>query len=98
MTGLDDALVEFVVDTPAAAVPARARVNAVDTIVDTVATTWAGITEPGAVVIRDATLAVGGGRSRAGGRARPAPSTPRRRRCATRRPRTPWTTTRSTSR
>ena len=58
MTTLDDALVEFVVDTPAAAVPGRARANAVDTIVDTVATTWAGIGEPGAAVIRDATLAV----------------------------------------
>ncbi len=58
MTSLDDALVEYIVDTPATAIPALARRNAVDTIVDTVATTWAGISEPGATVIRDATLAM----------------------------------------
>ena len=56
MTRLDDALVDFIVDTPDSAIPDRARSNAIDTIVDTVATTWAGISEPGATVIRDATV------------------------------------------
>jgi 2-methylcitrate dehydratase PrpD len=69
VTTLGDALVEFVVDTPESAIPARARANAIDTVVDAVATTWAGISEDGAAVIRDATLAVApSGESRVAGR------------------------------
>jgi len=58
VTNLDDALISYTVDTPAGAIPALARQHAIDTIVDTVATTWAGLTEPGAATIRSAALAV----------------------------------------
>jgi 2-methylcitrate dehydratase PrpD len=69
VTSLTDALVHFVIDTPASDIPERARANAVDTIVDAAGTTWAGVGEDASSVIRTAALATANaGPSRIAGR------------------------------
>ncbi|MFC4948878.1 MmgE/PrpD family protein [Pseudonocardia sp. GCM10023141] len=55
-TGVSAALAAFVAETPAAAIPALVRRNAVDTIVDAYATAQAGQLEPTAATIRDSVL------------------------------------------
>ena len=63
-TGVTRRLAEFVAETPAYAIPAQVRSQAIDTIVDSYATLQAGYREPTSSTIRDGLLArSGGGRS-----------------------------------
>ena len=56
MSGLTESLASFVAETPGSAIPAQGRANAIDTIVDVCATTWAGLSEPASLAIRQATI------------------------------------------